>query len=336
MRFSSAKRYLSNKIDLRLGTCLSGLDYVGLIITRTCNFKCPNCDSWKKQDIGELSQAEWLKVLEEVSGLRPYIEFTGGEPLIKKDLVFALASEGRRSGLTMCLNTNGSLIDEQVADDIISSGLRMVKVSLYSLNESIHNTLRGVRNAGARAKESLNILRNKNADKKIKIQIGFLLTGLNIDGINEIIDFASRNNFELAIQVLDFVIERQYEQDWEKKSEIWPTAEQLGKYLKPLVVKKPSCVINQKFHLKLIYDYYLERVAPKRICLAPLNNMLVWPNGDVSLCFRSGIIGNVAKEPTIKIWRGREARNERKRLRQCNKNCRIIGCNVAKGIKDLF
>jgi radical SAM protein with 4Fe4S-binding SPASM domain len=59
----------------------------------------------------------------------PVILFSGGEPLLRKDL-FSLASLARELGIRVALSTNGTLITEKVAKEIEKVGFAEVGISL--------------------------------------------------------------------------------------------------------------------------------------------------------------------------------------------------------------
>ncbi|PIW75967.1 MAG: hypothetical protein CO001_03925 [Candidatus Portnoybacteria bacterium CG_4_8_14_3_um_filter_40_10] len=339
MRIASVRRYAANLIDKNFGSSLSRPAYIDLIITKKCNFRCGHCDTWKSNNIYQMPPERWFGLLAQISQAWPeaVVEISGGEPLIEKYLSLKIANLGSRLALAMSLNTNGALINEQTAADISRSGFASVKVSLYSLDESIHDKLRGVSGAGAKAKKALRHLKDKNRKNEIKIEVGLLLTGLNIEGISDLVLYCQENNFNLIIQPLDFNIERFYRENWYSSSELWPTKEQVEKYLKPIIKNKPPVIKNPSFHLKLIYRYYLDgNSLGRRPCLAPYNNLIIEPNGDVKLCFRSQPIGNIGENNIQGIWQGKKAKEERQRLRFCQKSCKIIGCNMRKQLKDLL
>jgi hypothetical protein len=339
MRTASVRRYAANLIDKNFGSSLSRPAYVDLIITKKCNFRCGHCDTWKNIDSDQMPPERWSGLLAQISQAWPeaVIEISGGEPLIEKYLSLKIANEGSRLGLVISLNTNGALVNEQMAADILHSGLASVKVSLYSLYGNIHDKLRGVSGAGDKAKEALLYLKDKKRKNEIKIEVGMLLTGLNIGDISDLAGYCQKNSFDLIIQPLDFNIERFYRENWHASSELWPTKEQVEKYLKPLIKNKPRVIKNPPFYLKLIYQYYLDgNSLGSRPCLAPYNNLIIEPNGDVKLCFRGQPIGNIGEKKIKEIWQSKEVKGERQRLRFCQKSCKIIGCNMRRQIRDFF
>ncbi|HNV87086.1 MAG TPA: radical SAM protein [Candidatus Omnitrophota bacterium] len=114
-------------------------------ITKTCNLRCRHCytDSGAGSYAGELRTEEALKVIEDLAFFEvPAVLFSGGEPLLRKDL-FGLADSARARGIRTILSTNGSLISSEVAEKIRSAGFSYVGVSLDGL-AAAHDRFRGV------------------------------------------------------------------------------------------------------------------------------------------------------------------------------------------------
>lgn len=88
-------------------------------------------------------------------------------------------------------------------------------------------------------------------------------------------------------------------------------------------------------NIEAIRQYYLnpENILKYR-CFAGQRNMVVYPNGDTSFCFKGGIIGNLEKQELKEILKN--AAGERKKIKNCRKYCRIIGCNFSRGLKEFI
>jgi len=88
----------------------------------------------------------------------PVILFSGGEPLLRKDL-FSLATLVRELGIRIVLSTNGTLITEGAAEEISRLGFAEVGISLDGIganndyfrgrNGAFEAALRGIRNCVA-------------------------------------------------------------------------------------------------------------------------------------------------------------------------------------------
>jgi len=120
-------------------------------ITRTCNLRCLHCysDSAAERYPGELTTGEAREVIRDLAAFRvPAILFSGGEPLLRRDL-FALVADARRLGLRPTLSTNGTRITGEVARRIREAGFTYVGISLDGIGE-VHDHFRGMRGAFGR------------------------------------------------------------------------------------------------------------------------------------------------------------------------------------------
>ena len=114
-------------------------------ITRRCNLRCVHCRSASEMEAKghpDFPLAEAYRVLDDIAGYAtPVVVLSGGEPLVRKD-VFDIARYGTDKGLRMCLATNGTLVDKKVCEDIKSSGIRIVSLSLDGSEAKVHDDFR--------------------------------------------------------------------------------------------------------------------------------------------------------------------------------------------------
>jgi heme b synthase len=119
-------------------------------ITRRCNLRCVHCRSSSEAEVTghpDFTTAEAFRVLDDiVSYAKPVVVLSGGEPLVRKD-VFEIAKYGTGKGLRMCLATNGTLVDDSVCENIKSSGIRIVSLSLDGSDETVHDDFRSQKGA---------------------------------------------------------------------------------------------------------------------------------------------------------------------------------------------
>lgn len=113
-------------------------------ITRRCNLKCLHCYiSAGDADENELTTEEAMNLVEQFSELKvPLILFTGGEPLMRGDLI-KLAHYARDKGIRIALSTNGTLITREMASKLAEAGFSYIGVSLDSINSEFHDKFRG-------------------------------------------------------------------------------------------------------------------------------------------------------------------------------------------------
>jgi len=117
-------------------------------VTRRCNLHCGHCyaDSHDRDYPGELSTGEGERLLEDLAGFGvPTVLFSGGEPLLRPDLL-ELAEVARRLGMRTVLSTNGTRIDAAAAADIAAAGFSYTGISLDGIG-ALNDRMRGSRGA---------------------------------------------------------------------------------------------------------------------------------------------------------------------------------------------
>lgn len=153
--------------------------------TAACNLHCSYCRASAKAspDEDELSSEEALAFIDEVAALCPMLILSGGEPLLRAD-IFDLARHATGLGMRVSLATNGTLLGPSVVDQIVSSGISRVSISLDGASEVMHDRIRGPGSFKA-ALEGIRSLQGR-AD----FQINFTITKKNADEVSAILCLA--------------------------------------------------------------------------------------------------------------------------------------------------
>ncbi len=154
-------------------------------ITRRCNLKCVHCYAQSKDQeySNELTTDEGKKIIDDLAQFGvPVILFSGGEPLMRKDLPI-LAEYAVSKGMRAVISTNGTLITKEVAKTLKEIGLSYVGISLDGLEE-IHDHFRGKKGAFKAAMEGI-----KNCQEAgIKVGLRFTMNKINSKDIPGIFD----------------------------------------------------------------------------------------------------------------------------------------------------
>ena len=117
--------------------------WIYISLSHKCTYSCQMCGVVKILKGYELPREVLEKSLDEISGWgwNPVIMFTGGEPFLRKD-IFELISYAVNRGLTTEVVSNGFLINEKLANKIVSSGLKNIAISLDGAKEETHDFIR--------------------------------------------------------------------------------------------------------------------------------------------------------------------------------------------------
>lgn len=153
--------------------------------TRRCNLNCCHCYS-QSQNIhydGELDTNEAIRFIDDLADFGiPVLLFSGGEPLMRQDL-FELVTYARNKGIRAVISTNGTMINDQIAQKMKSAGLSYVGVSLDGISD-INDSFRGSAGAFDRALRGIRSCRETG----VKVGLRFTITKDNAGEIPGIFD----------------------------------------------------------------------------------------------------------------------------------------------------
>ncbi|MGZ5495417.1 MAG: radical SAM/SPASM domain-containing protein [Candidatus Aminicenantales bacterium] len=127
-------------------------------LTAECPQRCSYC--YNRERKGQaMDSAEILAVVRELKRLGIlWLGWTGGEPLLNKDIV--RLTEEASDGCAVKLFTTGSTLTPGMARDLKAAGLFSVSVSLDHWTPEVHDRNRGVDGAFATALRAVEIFRN--------------------------------------------------------------------------------------------------------------------------------------------------------------------------------
>lgn len=158
--------------------------------TTGCNLKCMHCRAtaadFRSSD--DLTTEESFAMLGSIAAYaRPVVVLSGGEPLMRED-IFEIAAYGTSLGLKMALGTNGTLITPDVADQLKTSGIQRISISIDGSTAKYHDAFRRVPGAFAAALEGIENCKRAG----IPYQINTSVTKSNLDQLPAILSLAER------------------------------------------------------------------------------------------------------------------------------------------------
>ncbi len=113
--------------------------------TYKCNLRCVHCYADAgKSGVRELTSEEALRVVDELADCNvATIAFSGGEPLIRKDL-FRVLEVARDYGIFTAIATNGTLLTRETVRKLKELGVGYVQISLDGATAETHDKIRGI------------------------------------------------------------------------------------------------------------------------------------------------------------------------------------------------
>lgn len=114
------------------------VNYIRVSLTDRCNLRCLYC--MPEKGINKLKHEDILRYEEVINIIKTFaklggkkVRYTGGEPLILKDIDYLIAQTAKISGIEdISITTNGTLLYD-MADELKKAGLKRVNISIDSL-----------------------------------------------------------------------------------------------------------------------------------------------------------------------------------------------------------
>jgi cyclic pyranopterin phosphate synthase len=176
--------------------------YLRVSVTDRCDLRCVYCMAENmtflpKRELLTLEELDRVCSAFVARGVRK-LRLTGGEPLVRRDLMHLVASLSRHleSGALdeLTLTTNGTLL-EKFAPDLAARGVRRINVSLDSLDP---DRFRAITRRGDLAQVLRGIEAARRAGIKVKIN-AVALQGVNDDEIVPMLEWAHGDGMDFTL-----------------------------------------------------------------------------------------------------------------------------------------
>lgn len=182
------------------------ITYLRLSVTDRCDLRCAYCMPERmtflpRKDVLSLEELHDLALGFIARGITK-IRLTGGEPLVRRDMVELVRALGRRIGADdghghldeLTLTTNGTRLAE-FADDLFEAGVRRINVSLDTLDRETFARL-------ARRDSLPQVLEGLQAAKAAGLQVKIntvALKGVNEAEIGDLVAWAHGQGFDATL-----------------------------------------------------------------------------------------------------------------------------------------
>ena len=179
------------------------IDYLRISVTDRCDFRCTYC---MDEDVSFLPKKDILSLEEIVQVAKTFIamgtkriRITGGEPLVRKNILWALEQIASTPGLEeLTITTNGSQL-YKMSQDLLNVGASRINISLDTLDpqrfftltrrDKFQQVIDGIEKAASlpfkRLKINSVILKNHNDDELFALTDFALQRNMDISFIEE-------------------------------------------------------------------------------------------------------------------------------------------------------
>lgn len=269
-----------------------------------CNLRCPGCPTGNNslgREQGHLSYHDFSTIINQIKKHCLYLNLSlQGEPFLNKDII-QMIQYANDNKIYTSLSTNGHFLDSVTIEEIISSGLQRIIISLDGASQQIYEHYR-----------------IGGSFKKV------------IEGINRLSDLKKQKKSTSPEIVLQFIVFRYNEHQTEE-------IKRLGKNVGANKVVLKSAQLecnNENEHLVPLnkkysrYNFLYNELKIKSFlhnrCFRIWETLVItWDGTVIPCCFdKSAIfrIGNIQKETINSIWKSLLFNNFRKKSLQIEKN----------------
>ena len=272
--------------DGKVGTKTRGID---LNFNNACNLRCKYCftNSPKGDHVKEYLDYDAIANLANQADELGYFEFDlqGGELLLQPKKLFKVLEAIKPERFYLYLTTNGYYLDEKMAKRLAEYQVSRVSVSIDSMDEKIHDEIRGRKESWKRAIAALEHVKNAGMDPYLNITVGHY--NANTDHFKQLLDYSKQKKYKTLLNVA-------------VPSGMWQKMDEI------------ICDDNDREYLRKIRKEYKNLVRnvwnpfdknhEKILGCTTVNRLYITPIGDVLVCPYVHIkIGNIFKQPLKEI-----------------------------------
>ncbi len=310
-------------------------------LTYRCNLRCPFCYLGDKREKDELSTSNWFNIIKQIP-FYSFVTLVGGEVLLREDFSEILYKVSKHVLGKVNVVTNGTLINDKIADDFIKSKMLLLSVSLdgWEDNHDKNRARKGIFKKIISNLENINEKRKK-LKSRLMIDIKTIVLKNNLEDILKLYEYASRNNFEFfsisflrnnnlkqnpilynnfdeVFYLKNYPVELYF--DIKKFEEIYLEIQKIKKHSKTKIRFAPKFDNNNpELELNSIKNFFLNSKDKKpseiyKPCLYPYSNTIINPSGDVYPCL-SVKMGNLKENSLYEIMNSPLYRCFRKNLK---------------------
>jgi len=238
----------------------------------------------------ELSTNEVKKVLDQVaeSGCL-FLTLSGGEPFMRDD-IFEIAAHAKKRGFALRFFTNGTLIDEEMAEQLAALNVLDVGISLYGAKSKTHEMITDVRGSFRRSLQAFRLLKQRN----IRTVLKFTVMKQNLNEFQAVKELAEKVGayFQFGFALFP-------KTNGSKENLALRLGEEGLQYLlrNEILYSREGMLRKQEQNLKK------KDIGKRTLCSAGRDMCAISPYGDLMPCVTLPIkVGNLREIPFGTLW----------------------------------
>jgi PqqA peptide cyclase len=268
-------------------------------LTHRCPLRCPYCSNPLdlQRASAELDTATWRRVFAEAAALGVLqVHFSGGEPLVRRDLV-ELVAHATKVGLYVNLITSGIRLDADRLDRLVEAGLEHVQISVQDSDAASGDRIAGLAGAQQAKHQAAALVRAAG----LPLTVNAVAHRQNLGRLEAIIERA----VQLGAERLEVAHVQYYGWALANRAALLPSREQLDKATATVEAARTRLAGRLVIDY-VVPDYYAQR--PKA-CMGGWGRRFlnVTPGGKVLPCHAAETLPGlrfptVAEASVSEIW----------------------------------
>ncbi len=312
-----------------------------LSLSLGCMLRCKMCYHWEndEKDIVRPDLNEWKKFIYSMQGyVAPdfTIVFGGGEPLLFQEELIEVISFSSNIGFRTALATSGHTINERYADRLAKSGLNNIDLTIFSLENNVHDYVRGVDGSLAKALNAIKYL--ERFSKILNIGINTIIMKPSLDSLIELTEWVNNNTHLRGIyyQAITRPFHTPFVEEWhklDKYSFLWPDDfDKLEPVLDRIIGLKQRGyhIANPVSQFMVFKNFFKSPLSFIKLMTCNLKKdrfFSINSDGSMALCPYMESLGKIKEGDFKKLWHSELAMGIKNKIEQCKINCHhLINC----------
>lgn len=298
---------------------------VQISVTNRCNFHCQMCQRFDlKVDLTEMPYELYESIIEKLPPKVKFAILTGwGEPLTHNRMV-DMIKLAKKKGLNVRFTSNGELLTEELAQQMLDSGVDAITFSLDAIKYKADEVGHPISNQLDNITRLSQMIKTQNSPLRLYTQS--VIQKNNTQDLLDIADFAIKHGLtRMRLTRLDTRFN-----DFDR-----PTFQEEKDLIKVLENKLKGTGVGLDFLPHIAFDgiakHIYKLVYPwlhrgGNYCLRTYDDVYIEVNGTVSACCALPTLnlGDIKKESLLDIWNNSYFRNFQKEQNKICGKCDIL------------
>jgi len=304
------------------------IEIVTIALTSKCNLGCQGCSYGKDfMPLEYLTLSQVKELLDDMKTMGlDHVWFYGGEPImINNSDLLEMVAYATKLGLISTLGTNAVLLTPKVMDGLYEAGLRRIAVGLYGVEDD-YNAYVQRDTAFSQLDENLAYI--KKTYPSISISLGWLLMKPTCteEAVEELISFSKKHSLRFSINLVHYdfpYFTDGIKDDIQLYEEDLPMIHKVRDKFIAFKKEHPELISSSLTSLNAMSDWLIKKETIDIPCYR-YNYLWIAANGEVRVCQKAALLGNVNEKRLIDILNTNEHIQS---TRDCF-NLKCTGCHV--------